>query len=130
MDASVMELRLAQWKDIFEAQAKSGLGKEEWCEKNGIRRWEFYRRQRELRQYLIKDISPEEGSATEIADPPAVSEAFVELPMVTKTPAEIIPVKEQVPGSIEISHGKFKIKLKGNVDGAMLESIIKAVAHA
>ena len=42
MDASVMELRLEQWKPIFEAQAKSGLNKQEWCQQNGIRRWEFF----------------------------------------------------------------------------------------
>ncbi len=35
------------------------------------------------------------NSATEAADLPAASEAFVELPMVPKAPAEIIPVKEQ-----------------------------------
>ena len=130
MDATVMELRLQQWKPIFEAQAKSGLGKDEFCEKNGIRRWEFYRRQRELRQYLLNDMPPKKEPEAESADLPAVTEAFVELPMASETPAEIVPDKTQAPGSIEISHGKFKIKLKGCVDGAMLESIIKAVANA
>ncbi len=130
MDASVMELRLTQWKEIFEAQANSGLNKQEWCEKNGIRRWEFFKRQRELRQYLQKDMPPVDNPESRTADLPAVSETFVELPIVSESPTVLVPVKEQTSGSIEISHGKFKIKLKGSVDSSILESIIKAVAHA
>ncbi|MCR5650034.1 MAG: hypothetical protein K6F86_02495 [Lachnospiraceae bacterium] len=89
MDLSVIELRLQQWKPIFEAQAKSGLGKNEWCKKNGICRWEFYRRQRELRQYLLRERFPEGESEAETTDLSAVPETFVELPMVSKVPAEI-----------------------------------------
>ena len=130
MDASVMELRLTQWKEIFEAQAKSGLNKQEWCEKNGIRRWEFFRRQRELRQYLMKDMQPADETEPRTTELPAVSETFVELPIVSDSPTVLVPVKEQTPGSVEISHGKFRITLKGSIDSSMLECIIKAVAHA
>ncbi len=49
MDAKVMEIRLKKWMPIFEEQAKSGLSKNAWCERNGIRKWEFYERQRECR---------------------------------------------------------------------------------
>ena len=54
MDAKVMEIRLKKWMPIFEEQAKSGLSKNAWCERNGIRKWEFYERQRECRRYLLK----------------------------------------------------------------------------
>ena len=44
MDVNTMKLRLEQWMPIFEEQAKSGMGKNEWIKANGIRRWEFYKR--------------------------------------------------------------------------------------
>lgn len=53
MDKEVMEFRMKQWIPIFEAQAKSELGKDEWCEANGITRNTFYKWQREIRKYLL-----------------------------------------------------------------------------
>lgn len=129
MDSMIMELRLQQWKPIFEAQAKSGLGKDEWCEKNGVRRWEFYQRQRELREYMLKAESvrsENDDNCSNLIESPA----FVELPMSSDEQVQEVSAEAQHNGSVEISHGKFHIKLKGNVDTSMVESIIKAVAHA
>ena len=46
MDSKVMELRLRQWLPIFEAQSKSGLNKQDWCEQNGVKRAAFFKWQR------------------------------------------------------------------------------------
>jgi len=53
MDAEVMELRIKQWIPIFEEQARSGLGKEDWCEANGISRNSFFKWQRKIRRYML-----------------------------------------------------------------------------
>ena len=81
MDKAVMNLRLQQWKPIFEAQAESGLNKEEWCKQNGIRRWEFYKRQRELRQSILDQASDDLLPENVTTDLIPSSETFVELPM-------------------------------------------------
>lgn len=130
MDASVMELRLEQWKPIFEAQAKSGLNKQEWCQQNGIRRWEFFQRQKELRQHLLSQSSETLAPTSETTDLIPSATAFVELPMKSEETTQKATAKTPVDGSIEISYGKFKIKLKGGVDRATLDTVIKAVAHA
>lgn len=130
MDASVMDLRLEQWKPIFEAQAKSGLNKQEWCKQNGIPRWEFFRRQKELRQLLLKQPSEDPTLVTKNTDLIPSTAAFVELPMESGETAKKVNARVPADGSIEISYGKFRIKLKGEVDGAMLDTVIKAVAHA
>lgn len=133
MDAEVMELRLQQWKPIFEAQAKSGLGKEEWCKQNGVRRWEFYRRQRELRQFLLgnghsSDSIPPEKEMTDLTPSTAT---FVELPMKSENAAQsVAPKAASDGGGMEITCGKFKIKLKGFVEESVLETVIRTVAHA
>ena len=76
MDANTMKLRLEQWMPIFEAQARSGMDKTKWCDENGIRRWEFFKRQRECREYMFK-ISGSESNP----QAPALSQPeFYELP--------------------------------------------------
>ncbi|MCR5338108.1 MAG: hypothetical protein K6E75_06080 [Lachnospiraceae bacterium] len=130
MDASIMELRLEQWKPIFEAQAKSGLNKQEWCQQNGIRRWEFFKRQKELRQHLLSQSSETLTPMSETTDLIPSATAFVELPMKSEEITQKAAAKTPVDGSIEISYGKFKIKLKGGVDRTTLDTVIKAVAHA
>ena len=60
MDKKVMDLRAANWISVFEAQAKSGLSKHNFCKQNGIPETAFYKWQRKLRSELIEqqELSP------------------------------------------------------------------------
>ena len=128
MDAKVMELRIRKWMPIFEAQAKSGLGKDVWCEKNGIRRWEFYQRQRECREYLLKQDNDPAGSSEATALVPS----FVEIPAAPEPAVPQSPTDgdREFPGHIDVTCGKFKISITGNVDEGILARLIREVSHA
>lgn len=128
MDAKVMEIRLKKWMPIFEEQAKSGLSKNAWCERNGIRKWEFYERQRECRKYLLgqdDDFLDASGITT-------LTPSFVELPM--ETGAAVSPDKESATqgslGHIEVTCGKFGVSITGEVNERMLETLIREIYHA
>lgn len=73
MDAIVMQARLEQWLPIFEAQAQSGLCKKEWCELNGIKRHEFFKWQRIMRQVLLSEEMDTRDSACPDKDPSSPS---------------------------------------------------------
>lgn len=128
MDAKIMELRVRKWLPIFEEQAKSGLSKREWCEKNGIKRWEFFQRLRECRNYLL------EKSGTDAERVPAVPAipSFVEVPV--NTCQETMPVDDGIcskdSGRINISCGKFRISIEGNIRQDTLATVIREVSHA
>lgn len=128
MDANVLELRIREWLPIFEAQAKSGLNKTEWCEKNGIRRWEFYKRLKDCRRYMLEKTEKSPGFAASLDAFPS----FVEVPV---NPGQIAePALENIcnkdPGRISISCGKFRISLEGSVDQDVLATVIREVSHA
>lgn len=126
MDQNAMKVRLEQWLPIFEAQSKSGLTKEQWCRENGIRKWEFYRRQKECRTYLLSDTCSDEirSDLTE----------FFELPAVLSTPSadrsDIHVDPSQDKGRIDIQCGKFSISITGYVDGTVLSNLLRTIAHA
>ena len=128
MDKNVMERRLSQWMPILEAQAKSGLTKDKWCDENGIRRWEFYTRQRQIRQYLSQKTSSEETSIQPLSNS---DQAFVELPV--DSTDESLPTSpiSQIPadGRIGIKYRGFSVELQGRVDGATLDTLIRSLSH-
>ena len=128
MNAQVMELRIKQWLPIFEAQANSGLGKDKWCEENGVRRWEFYKRQREIRSYLLGKAEVKDGESAFLNQ---TAPEFVELSTscVVNRPAQT--VEQRIPaGRIEITHKDFRIHLEGSVDNDTLETVLRIIAHA
>ena len=128
MDKNVMERRLSQWMPIFEAQAKSGLTKDKWCDENGIRRWEFYTRQRQIRRYLSQKTSSEE---TSIQPLPNTDPVFVELPV--DSTEEALPTSpiSQIPanGRIGIKYRGFRVELQGRVDAVTLDTLIRSLSH-
>lgn len=132
MNKKTMKLRLEQWMPIFEEQARSGMGKDEWIKANGIKRWEFYKRQRECRSYLIesaesgKEIPVNTDALPEFFELPSNLPAVVE----TETPVNTMSDLVCPPGHIDITCGRFNIKLDGAVDESTLKAVIKAVAHA
>lgn len=128
MDANILELRVREWLPIFEAQAKSGLNKKEWCEKNGIKRWEFYKRLRDCRRYILE----KPDTTSELAPSPKELPSFVEIPV--KACPDPDPVSDEIrskdPGVINISCGKFRVSLEGSVDRETLAAVIREVSHA
>jgi hypothetical protein len=135
LDSKVMELRLKQWMPIFEEQIKSGLNKEEWCRKNGVKRAVFFKWQRELRKYLLE--KNENQLQTQLS---------TELVVHTTTPGfvELAPANSSVLSSrndscvrsgdttpvslISIRCGEFSIDLNDDVDELLLSKVLKVVA--
>jgi len=128
MDTKVMEIRLKKWMPIFEEQAKSGLSKNAWCERNGIRKWEFYERQRECRRYLLE----KDKDLKDVSEVTSLIPSFVELP--AETGAAVSPDKESVTqgssGNIEVTCGKFGVSITGEVNERMLAMVIREIYHA
>lgn len=127
MDAKIMEVRLQQWIPLFEAQASSGLTKNEWCKENGIPRWQFFRKQKELRKYLIEKNKVTSASS----ETGEMLPALVELPI--DAPAEAATAlntsKHVSDGQISLSYHGFRISLTGSVDEGTLETLIRSIAH-
>lgn len=127
MDANTMKLRVEQWMPIFEAQARSGMTKSQWCDENGIRRWEFYERQRECREYMLKTSEPQNQLT---ALPP--QQGFFELPVVSagETGNEAHNNPSDTNGHICVECGKFRINIDGRINKETLMTLIRAVANA
>ncbi len=129
MDKSVMERRVSQWIPILEAQAKSGLPKGKWCEENGIKRWEFFRRQHQIRQCLSQQTVSEETSIGPLSN---AASTFVELPIYNAVENQPASPASQIPadGRIDIKYKGFNIEIQGRVDDATLNALIRSLSHA
>ena len=128
MDAKVMEIRLKKWMPIFEEQAKSGLSKNAWCERNGIRKWEFYERQRECRRYLLE----KDKDLKDVSEVTSLIPSFVELPAETEgvVSSTAVRIAKEATGHIEITCGKFGVSITGEVNERMLAMVIREIYHA
>lgn len=128
MDAKVMEIRLKKWMPIFEEQAKSGLSKNAWCERNGIRKWEFYERQRECRRYLLE----KDKDLKDVSEVTSLIPSFVELPAEAEGVVSSTAVRKakEATGHIEITFGKFGVSITGEVNERMLAMVIREIYHA
>ena len=118
-----MERRLKQWLPLFEDQANSGLSKNEWCKKHGIKRWEFYRRLKECREYLVKKEESIRQSSTS---------SFVEVPIDNRVAPTSEPISNTAKetGRISVTCGRFRISLEGKVDQETLAALIREVSYA
>ena len=126
MDAKVMALRVEKWLPIFEAQAKSGLSKNEWCRRNGIRQWEFYERQRDCRTFLLEKTD----KRGEVSAIPGGSASFVEIPLEALPGPDAETTSGRKEGShIGITCGRFTITLEGEIDKEALSVLIREVAN-
>ena len=128
MDAKVMEIRLKKWMPIFEEQAKSGLSKNAWCERNGIRKWEFYERQRECRRYLLE----KDKDLKDVSEVTSLIPSFVELPAEAEgvVSSTAVRIAKEATGHIEITCGKFGVSITGEVNERMLAMVIREIYHA
>lgn len=127
MDSEVMEQRLKQWLPIFEAQAQSGLNKQDWCEQNGIKRHSFFKWQRECRAYLLS--KQQNADAMQIKSDPS----FVEISC-TQGCAEVVSTTissntSPEPSPIVISSNGFSISVNGQFDEVNLAKVLKVISY-
>lgn len=135
MNAKVMEVKMTQWLPIFEAQAQSGMGKEKWCEANGIRSWDFFKWQRKIREYLLAHNSTGPGSVapclpseTEFVDitPVLLSSSAV----VSGKPGTVVNAYDHVDdplSSINIEYGGFTVGVSGGIDKKLLSTVLEVI---
>jgi len=135
MDAKVIKLRMKQWIPIFEAQAQSGIGKEKWCDANGIKRWDFFKWQREIRKYLLEQNVAEPDAAVPCLPAETV---FVDItPTLVSSPAAVGDKPRTVANayrhvadpvsSINIRYGGFTIDLSGGIDKNLLATVLEVI---
>lgn len=134
MDAEVMEFRIKQWIPIFEEQARSGLGKEDWCEVNGISRNSFFKWQREIRRYMLANNLKVPNIANKYFQ---TEPGFVDI---TPEVAALVVARnepEQMPDSFEpqaisglsIRYGRFSIDINGSTDERLLSMALGVVSN-
>jgi len=121
-----MELRIQQWIPLLEAQAKSGMTKQDWCTANGIERSSFYRWQRECRNYLIEKQQTDTIASTACVKNEANTSAFVEIPM--HNPSAVLNDSMQV-SSIDLTVSGITISLKGDVNEVNLMKVLKVISN-
>lgn len=137
MDSRVMDLRMQKWISVIEEQAKSGMGKDEWCALHGINRTTFFRWQRQVRKYLLDQCEARPSQLPSSIPSNNNEMYFVELPSAQASPAgmaaqrcgETIQTFGASP-SISIRYGGFSIDLNGSVDEAQLSMVLRRLKHA
>lgn len=136
MNPRVMELRIKKWIPVIEEQAKSGMGKEEWCAMHGINRTSFFRWQKRVREYLLDQCEaqpPQRPSSI-----PSNNEVgFVELPSIQDSPTGITGQRceETIEAcgahpSISIRCGGFSIDFNDGVDEKQLSIVLRVLKYA
>lgn len=136
MDPRGMELRIKKWIPVIEEQAKSGMGKEEWCAMHGINRTSFFRWQKRVREYLL-DHCEAQPSQHPSSIPSNNEVGFVELPSTQDSPvgmagqrcAETIQDCDAHP-SISIRCGGFSIDFNNGVNEKQLSVVLRVLKYA
>lgn len=134
MDAAVMEFRIKQWIPLFEEQARSGLGKEDWCEANGISRNAFFKWQREIRRYMLANNLKVPNIANEYFQ---TEPGFVDITAKVAAPAVVRNEPEQMlcsfkPSTVSrlsIRYGSFSIDLNETTDERLLSMALGVVSN-
>lgn len=137
MDQRIMQMRANQWREMLEAQAKSGMTKKDWCKANGISRAKFFRWQRNLRNAVLEKTfaGPKDDTL------PSSGQGFAELSLAqVARPANNTRTSRNTGASQEVyytetlclhvSCGKFTVQIPEGVSDQLLLSVLKAVSHA
>lgn len=120
MDKIAHEMRLAQWTNIIQACAASGLHKRTWCQQNGIDEKQFYYWQRRIRKQVFEVQNLSEST-------PLATTTFVEMP----TSLESFKKKSssnQVAATIYVNG--CIIEISESASESFLKSLIGAIAYA
>lgn len=90
------QIRIKQWSEIIRDRKESGLMVDDYCERNGISRNQYYYWLREIKKQALESYAPQ----------------LVEL----QPPA----AKEQCQGTLPASENKFNTEMIINVRGASI----------
>jgi len=134
MDTEVMKFRMKQWIPIFEEQARSGLGKEDWCDKNGISRNSFFKWQREIRRYMLENHLKMPNITNEYFQ---TEPGFVDITPVVAAPAVVRNKPEPVRCSYEaptvsglsIRYDRFSVELNETTDERLLSMALRVISN-
>ena len=96
----------AEWKQLIELHAESGLNGSAFCKRQGLSRKSFYRNRKALQQ------------ATETT---ADSSPFVQLV------PHSVSRSRSISGSIELAHRESRLRLPSDTDPLWLAQLLKAL---
>lgn len=145
MDKKVMDIRLKSWIPIFEAQARSGLSKKDFCLQNNLCRGTFYKWQGILWKRISEGWDPQSStlSLSDCQDNESIDDdrnKFFEIPTSSHSIPETDSIDDiyhdtsfnEIPkdDAISISYEGFSVTLSGNIDESFLTSVLRAVKHA
>ena len=54
----VRQMRIREWKKVFEDKAASGLSAKEYCQQNGIGKDQYFYWQKIVRESVLNEIKP------------------------------------------------------------------------
>lgn len=103
----VRQMRIREWKKVFEDKAASGLSAKEYCQQNGIGKDQYFYWQKILRESVLNEIKP--NRFTEL---PVSSDKFFSL---------------TAPSPITITVGKGTISVQ---DKESLKMVMKVLLSA
>lgn len=138
MDSKTKQFRVSQWIQIMEAQAQSGLNKEEWCKRQGISRNQFFYWQKVIRRMahageLPMEVPPSEHESAFFEIVPESSSEQVCHNDEDVNPRGISSYSCLVPEKIQVSVscGKFAVNIYDEwIRESTLTTVLRAVAHA
>ncbi len=118
MDEISKQYRHKQWALAIHEQKQSGLPIDEWCRQNGLSRYQFYYRQREVRKTFAQ------AAIGEVTCPSASGDTiFAEI-----KPGRQFPVSSDADCAAAIIHtAGAEILLTNSASEDLIRSILKAV---
>ena len=138
-----MSVRMRKWAGIIQEAASSGMTKNEFCERNGIDRSQFYHWQKRIREFVLEHnpqlgLPPSQGQMQQIRA--TNSQVIASLPVFCELkPKEEelpeIPLTSEVPVSsfsatVMIQFQGFQIYVTDSATEKTLTLILSVIQHA
>lgn len=114
MDKITHEMRIAQWTSIIRKCNNSGMAKKSWMTANNINEKQFYYWQRRVREEAFQDLQPALSATT----------SFVELPAPVND-----ALQDGQPDAV-LRIGNCALEIRNTISPALLQTIVKVLAHA
>lgn len=123
MDETTRAYRLRQWAEAISNRNQSGLTISEWCEKNGVSKYQYYYRLRAVRKAAAAQLEPANTDSHPIfalLDPTACQGQSAPHDTVSET-----SISSKVNVCIRLNGAE--ILIADPVSGDLLNKVIKAV---
>lgn len=108
------QVRLNEWKKVFQAKAESGLSAKDFCELNNISRDKYF--------YWLTIARKEELNQN--------SNPLVALPDPSTLPSEIVSNPVTIPGTVKLNIGNVEVTVDQNTTPDMLRMVIGVLKNA